>query len=219
MSKAPSSAFTLHVEGEDDLHSILHLLIRHGIPFDAKPFPGNLPVIAVAGTVEKLLAKIPLLRFANGNVVGYVLDADVSFHARWNSVRDRMIGIGMTDAPSTAPESGFVGESKEFNTRVGVWLMPDNLREGKLEDFLRELVPADDPLIGHAEASTLEAKKLGAAFKDSDAIKAIMHAWLAWQKDPGKPFGTAIKATYFSHDTSAALSFVKWFRELYRIGE
>jgi hypothetical protein len=33
----------VHVEGEDDLHAIVHLLIRHGIEYDTKPWRTNYP--------------------------------------------------------------------------------------------------------------------------------------------------------------------------------
>ena len=40
------------------------------------------------------------------------------------------------------PKAGFVGESVSYRTRVGVWLTPDNEREGTLEHFLETLCVA-----------------------------------------------------------------------------
>src|SRR5207253_6469977 len=110
-----------------------------------------------------------------------------------------------------------IGESPTFKTRVGIWLMPDNQHDGTLDTFLRDLVQAADPLIGHAETATDTASQLGARFPAVHRLKAVLHAWLAWQEVPGKPYGTAIKAQYFRHDTPAALKFVEWFKSLYRI--
>jgi hypothetical protein len=79
------------------------------------------------------------------------------------------------------------------------------------------LIDQNDALIGHAESSTDLAKGKGAAFTDRDRIKAIIHTWLAWQKEPGKPYGLAMKAEYFRHDSPTAAVFVAWFKALYRL--
>jgi hypothetical protein len=95
--------------------------------------------------------------------------------------------------------------------------MPDNQQDGKLEDFLRSLIAEHNPLIVHAEASTDAASGLGATFTAANRIKAVIHAWLAWQESPGLPYGVAIKAKYFLHDTATAARFVGWFKTLYQL--
>ena len=50
---------------------------------------------------------------------------------------------------------------------------------------------------------------------DPDVIKAEVHSWLAWQGEPGKPYGQAMMARYFQHDAAVAARFVAWFRRLY----
>ena len=45
---------------------------------------------------------------------------------------------------------------------------------------------------------------------EADTFKA-----LAWQESPGLPYGTAIRARYFSHDSANALAFVEWFRRVF----
>ena len=46
-------------------------------------------------------------------------------------------------------------------------------------------------------------------------LKAVLHAWLAWQQRPGRPYGTAITARYIGHDSPAALRFVEWFQRVF----
>ncbi len=71
--------------------------------------------------------------------------------------------------------------------RVGVWLMPDNQNDGKLEHFLQSLIADNDQLINHARASTNSARDIhGASFSDGDSIKAEIHTWLAWQQERRK---------------------------------
>jgi hypothetical protein len=93
--------------------------------------------------------------------------------------------------------------------------MPDNESSGKLEDFLKTLVPPTDCCWDYAEQVVGIAHSRGAKFSDLDKIKAHIYTWLAWQEEPGRPFGTAIKAAYFLHDTPEAILFVKWFKQLF----
>lgn len=95
--------------------------------------------------------------------------------------------------------------------------MPDNQHDGKLETFLKSLISEHDVLIEHATEATDTAKQLGAEFAESDHLKATIHAWLAWQEDPGVPYGTAIRAKYFRHDSPVAGVFVAWFKQLFGI--
>lgn len=121
------------------------------------------------------------------------------------------------DVPPAIPAGGFVGESTEFGARVGVWIMPDNRRSGALEDFLKDLIRQGDKLITHAEDSIKEAKRLGARYGDNNTKKAVLHAWLAWQKTPGLPYGSAIRAHYLEVDSVAAQQLVAWFDRLFGV--
>ena len=109
----------------------------------------------------------------------------------------------------------FVGESATYRARVGVWLMPDNEQDGALEHFLETLVAESDPLIEHARSATTQARELGARFGGNAHRKAVLHAWLAWQENPGLPYGSAIRARCFRHDSPVAGRFVAWFRRVF----
>ena len=95
--------------------------------------------------------------------------------------------------------------------------MPDNRRTGALEDFLRELIEEEDSLIRHAEESTSQARALGAPFPGKDANKALLHTWPAWQEEPGRPYGVAVKKRYFRGDSETALRFLAWFSRVFEI--
>jgi hypothetical protein len=85
-----------------------------------------------------------------------------------------------------------------------------------IEDFLAVLVPPGDRCWPWAEQVTLKARaEYGAAFSTPDFTKARIHTWLAWQQEPGLPFGTAITAATFTHDATLATTFVKWMSQLY----
>ena len=209
----------LRVEGKDDLHAIQHLLIRHDIDYgqDHKQWPDWFPFIKSADGKDEILKSVEAaVSVSNGRSVGFVLDADSSHRARWNAIASRLRKLDLS-VPQEIPPAGFVGESPRFRARVGVWLMPDNQREGALEDFLKTLFQAEDPLLPHAKESAERAKALGARYPDSKAEKAVLRTWLAWQEDPGLPYGSAIRAQFFRHDSPAAESFVAWYRRLFAI--
>jgi len=145
---------------------------------------------------------------------GVVIDADVDVAGRWRSVRNRLSQIGLELPPTPSPE-GVVADGITPGRRTGVWLMPDNTLSGNLEDFLATLVPADDACWPYAREAATEAKQRGAKFGDVDRLKAEIHTWLAWQQEPGVPFGTAVTACYLRHDSEVALRFVAWFRRLF----
>jgi hypothetical protein len=205
----------LYVEGEADLHTIRHLLARHGIALDKHLGP---VVIKPAGSDRKVLDSMRTAVRASANrPVGFVVDADVPVAHRWQSVCEHLKDLGLV-LPSGAPGDGFIGPSAVNKARVGVWIMPDNTTdEGNLEDLVKTLVPRNDALIGHARESTEGAVARGAGFRPQDRAKAELHCWLAWQKEPGLSFGTALKVHYFRHDSAVALRFVAWFKRLYAL--
>lgn len=203
----------LFVEGDTDLHTIRHLLDRNGIPLDRDLGP---VVIKKAQNDKGVLdAMRTAARASTDRPVGFVIDADVTVAQRWQAVCDRLSELDLP-FPDSPPNDGFVGNSEKFRTRVGIWIMPDNTTDsGDLEQFVKTLVPQGDQLIHHAEAATDAAVSHGAAFRASDRTKAVLHCWLAWQREPGMPFGMAIKAHFFRHDSAVAHRFVAWFRELF----
>ena len=219
----------LHVEGGDDMHTIRHLLIRHGIDYDSKPWPSWFPSIEAVGDGNGTSGggKTEILRgvetavvLSEGRAVGFVLDADDSVQDTWQAMSRPLREAGVAPPP-TIPAAGFVGESGEYKARVGVWVMPDNQQEGEqgegtLERFLETLVQEEGPLLPYAREATRRAKtRHGASYPDGAVRKAVLHAWLAWQQEPGLPYGTAIRARYFQHDSLVAEQFVGWFRRVF----
>ncbi len=52
---------------------------------------------------------------------------------------------------------------------------------------------------------------------DAHSIKHIL-AWLAWQEEPGLPYGLAVSKHYFRHDMALAGRFVDWFKRVFDCG-
>lgn len=203
----------LVVEGNDDMHSVIHITRQHGVAWktaapydikvvDANGYPGVLETSPVAAkTYDRL---------------GVVLDADSDPAARWASIRDRLAKVAVY-LPSTPATGGTTVAGIGGNGKVGVWMMPDNGAKGYLENFLATLVPsASATLWQHAQASTKAAvASHGCNVRPLDVSKAEIYTWLAWQDTPGLPFGTALKARFFNVNAQAALDFVAWFNSVF----
>lgn len=206
------SPYWLFVEGVDDECSIIHLLKRHNYDWDdecqVRPF------VKRCGGINALLNDAIPAAVKTLRRIGIVIDADGDIASRWTQLKDRLkhYGVDLPDAPSSA---GAVVTGTGKLERVGVWIMPDNSLPGTLEHFLTKLVPANDRVWDRARQATSQAIAVGAPLQRKDELKGTLHAWLAWQADPGVPFGTALKAQVFGCDSVEALRFVEWFRRLY----
>ena len=201
----------LLVEGTDDEHVIKHICGNRGIPHldDVKPH----------GSVSMLLDSFPVRLKASeeGDIVGVVIDADTDLAARWQSLRDRLIRVGYTGVPDEPTAGGTIIDPPVgvLLPRVGIWIMPDNQTKGILEDFIRFLVPAGSRLFDHVATSVATIPAGERRFSQLAEPKALIHTWLAWQEEPGKPMGTAITARYLDHGVAQVDILVSWLKRLF----
>lgn len=215
MPPRPESPYRLLVEGSDDHHSIIHLLKRHGFDWDDETTVR--PYVDATGSVEKLLRTLPVALKSSYERIGVVLDADSRLPNRWAQLQSSAGHAGV-DLPEAPDPGGTIADGFRPGSRVGLWLMPDNRDPGTLESFLARLIPDGDPVWPYADEVSAEARRRGGRCRDTDHLKSALHSWLAWQEDPGLPFGTALRAQLFQHDTPDALRFVSWFRRLFGEG-
>jgi len=93
--------------------------------------------------------------------------------------------------------------------------MPDNQLPGILEDFIGFLVPQGDLLWTRAadclKSIPLEQRR----FTSAKQAKAHIHTWLAWQEEPGTPFGSAITKRYLDADALHAQKLMNWVKRLF----
>lgn len=215
----------LFVEGADDEHTIIALCVHFQIPIFAVEVPdgeGKINKQARAtekGGIENVFKAAELSLIAGSSAIerlGIVIDADESLDGRWNKVKSILTKAGYKDLPDTPSPGGTIVE-KEFSPRFGVWIMPDNqLDKGYLETFLAYLVPEGSRAWEQAKecVGALETKPFVKAETDH-TTKAEIHTYLAWQQEPGKPFGQAITAKYLNADNAACGVFVDWLKRLF----
>jgi hypothetical protein len=200
----------LLVEGVDDEHVFKHLCGERNI--------GILDEVKKQDNDSKLLENLPVeLLQSDIEALGVVLDADTDVMGRWDALKQRFVQAGYSGVPAQPVPDGTILDPppNSLLPRIGVWIMPDNRSTGKLEDFLLLLVPEGSRLFEHVKISVQRIPEGERRFTKPDEIKAILHTWLAWQKEPGRPFGTAITAKYLDADVPQADPLVAWLKRLF----
>lgn len=220
----------LFVEGVDDLHTISAICEQHKVeetfkiivPDGEGKIPQRNARPGEVGGIDNVLKASRLNLTAGSSAIeriGIVIDADENLGARWQKVKSILEKANFTNLPDL-PESAGTIISQNFLPTFGIWIMPDNQISGMLEDFLEFLVPDKDenPIwVKAAKCSQevlneIEAEK---RFSETHLSKAKIHAYLAWQTEPGKPFGTAITAKYLQAENPRCQNFVEWLNRLF----
>jgi hypothetical protein len=207
----------LLVEGEQDKRVIPQLMESNGVVWGSK----NNEVVFIKdyGGYQNLVKPDVLktnLQASGLSALGVVVDADENASDRWSSLRSAAASF-IPDLPSDIPETGLI-HSTPNGIRFGAWIMPDNTNVGMLETFLSYLIRDERIHIWElAKSSAANAKKSGAPFSGSHAIKAEIYTWLAWQNTPGRQLHQAVKERIFDPTHNSGASFVKWFKTLYQV--
>lgn len=208
-----SSPYRMIVEGPDDKHTIIHLLKRHG--YDWEDSTTTRPHIQEAKGVTQLLRKSDLTSALKSyRRLALVFDADLTLANRWHQLKDILEGQSLS-LPAIPEPDGTIIPGLLPDSRLGIWVMPDNAQPGRIEEFVEKLVPADDGIWAHARRTTTEALSQGARLRPQDHVKGALYAWLAWQEDPGVRLGIALLNQVLRHDSPEAQRFVAWFHRCF----
>lgn len=198
----------LLVEGQNDCHVILALCKSFNVPMKFG--------IYECGGDEKALKRLNALinREEPPSVIGLVIDADnPDLAGRWKIIQDKLKLYDYV-LPSAPELTGTIIDPVSEIPRLGFWLMPNNRFDGMLEDFCKEMI--DTICIETAEQCLKIAEARGcSSFKAVHRSKAIVHTYLAWQDEPGKPLGQAITAQSLRPNTATAQAFVAWLIRLF----
>ncbi len=204
----------LLVEGNDDLHVVWALCEKYKIP-------ETFEVIDKKGK-DNIFKGIPeIVKGGNIDTLGVVLDVDLDVPKRWEKVK-RIFEQFDYQFPVAITPNGLITTHPDNETfypiKIGIWLMPDNQTSGILEDFMQLLITEEKDLWRLAFESIEKVEQTvneSLRFALKDRSKALVHTYLAWQKDPGRPMGEAITKKYFDADAALAKTFVKWLNDLF----
>lgn len=214
----------LLVEGPTDEHLFYHLLRFRGIQVLLSKEKKSAPAVGTDDIAirvkpmegfERLRIELPVELKASGlERLGIAVDANANLPARWQSIRDRLVETGYNAVPHEPVTEGTIVHAVG-SPIVGIWLMPDNQSPGMLEHFLKSLLPTDDSLWPRVKECVAHIPDEERRFPFQHEIKAQVHTWLAWQHEPGKPFGQAITAGYLDPNAPQAERLIVWIRRLF----
>ncbi len=206
----------LIVEGINDCHSIFRLAEKNGCETLFGIWEGGND----AGALERFGGLLVATTPQRPRIMGIVLDADIDQEdgtkgsmRRWSQIASKLRDSGY-EVPSQPSPNGTIIQGLGGRPKVGVWLMPDNQNAGMLEDFLLELAPRKT--VDYVRTCVQTARDAGyTSYKDRHESKAIAYTYLAWQNEPGNPFGIAVKAKFFDANSQSAANFIAWLKNLF----
>ena len=165
--EVPRGPKLLLSEGKDEQYLLPELLELAGVPWP-KPPPVFIHQTDGVATLLDLDTVEAIYKEPDRTALGLVVDANGDVAARWNRARTMLTAI----APGFPRELSTLGiiHQEPAGPRLGLWLMPDNERAGMLETLLLAIRKDDPPVWTHVTAAVVEAKRVGAPFRDAHAL-------------------------------------------------
>lgn len=217
MANKFQSPAILLVEGKDDFHVVVHLCQAYNLKNTFEVIGPKVSIDDDGGFQVILDEQLPLqIKAPDMQAIGIVVDADTDIKARWAALLDRLQKSGYKNLPEIPDINGQI-ITTTGKPKIGIWIMPNNEITGMLEDFVIDLIPANDPLrpMIDEHLQQVEAKGLNRYNKTLHHSKAFIHAWLACQESPGRPMGQAITCKYLDPEQPLAAKFTAWLKELF----
>lgn len=198
----------LLVEGKNDCHVINALCEAHGVPetFGLHNCEND----------DSVLKRLNALMYPTDTpeTIGVVLDVDDrTVESRWQQIQEKIKLLGY-DFPEYPNPAGTILPLNGDKPKLGIWLMPNNQNPGMLEDFLMPLANAESISFAAESVNTAEERGI-TTFKDVHRSKAIIHTYLAWQDEPGKPLGQSITSHVLNPEVNIARLFTAWLTKLF----
>ncbi len=212
----------LYVEGVNDQWVIISLKEQYGHKEDDVKFKGM-------GNFDKAIDAFSMT-LSNPKVtkrLGLIVDADSDISAARKKVISefKRNGINITEKDMIAAD-GFIKDVTNTSgavLRVGVWIMPDNINTGRLEDFLfKKIDPKDDlfiqvdpALVNLENTAKANPKVAGKMYTPIHRDKAKLHTYIAWSSHPDVSMGVAVQANLFPIESNEETLFKAWFENLF----
>ncbi len=211
------------VEGNNDAHVLSHILAHHKIDNNivhkkAREYDlGKINIqetSGIDGLIDCLRVELkPLDTDIKWKSISVIVDADASAEKRWVSIRTILQRSGYNTIPGVINAAGTIITEVD-RPAIGVWVMPDNKSPGMLENFISSLIPSENNLWTLATQSVDSIPENERLFPLKHTIKAQVHTWLAWQEEPGNPFGVVIKKRILNPEAQSAIALVTWLKAL-----
>ena len=212
----------LYVEGPNDKWVLISLKDQYGHPEDDI-------YIGDKGNCDKAITAFGTT-ISNPIVtkrLGIIVDADTDISSARQKIITELHNNNISIAENELTRAGgyikdIVNQSSS-PLRIGVWIMPDNINAGRLEDFLfKKINPVDDlfvqvdpALISLEETAKVNAKVAEKMYTQTHRDKAKLHTYISWSTHPDVSMGIAVKANLFPIESAEEKLFKNWLEELF----
>lgn len=220
----PAQNFTriLLVEGQDDKHVISNICRKAPASFSVDQSDyiisvnliqqGTSFLISERGNFFQVREAIEDEILGSGReAVGILVDADSDLKKRWDEVREAFPDY--IRVPSSPQPDGIIIETAGW-PRTGIWVMPNNADVGELEDFVLQMMPANDSIWPLSQSYIDNISMAERKFSPDKTDKAKLYAWLATRREPSR-MGAAINANDLETTGPLCQSFVSWLTRLF----
>lgn len=153
----------------------------------------------------EVLAKTPNSGFAGLVSLAITRDADTDAAGAFASACAALANAGLA-VPSAH------GQFAGANPQVGVWILPDGITPGMLEDLCMASVQTDLALPCVDEYFRCVGQRAGR--QPNNIAKARLHVWLASQAEPDKRLGEAAEKGYWPWDAAAFQPLIRFLQSL-----
>ena len=214
----------LMVEGPDDKHLVYQFCRRHESVFTVHRSGDDVSVtlrnqatdfeILDIGNRSELLGLIrTAVEGSDRPVVGILVDADANFQNCWNEIVNSFNRTAIKLPQSPCP-TGTIIREQQFSPRIGIWIMPNNGSRGEIENFVLEMMPANDTVWPSSQNYIDDIPQCERKFTSDKVDKAKLHAWLATRREPGR-MGAAVGDGDLEVDGHQCQNFLSWLTRLF----
>lgn len=166
------------------------------------------------------LTSVLLAQLQDGQLarIGVVVDADRAAHGGGFAVTLQRFTDALAQGayqPDPMAAAGLVFSHPDGLADLGLWIMPNNLDEGMLEDWIKQCInPSESALYQHAEKS-IDAIPGAPKFQPWHRSKAEVATWLAWQKKPEHGLYNAAQTDLINVEAPLFKALQAWLRHVF----
>jgi hypothetical protein len=143
-----------------------------------------------------------------GARVGVIVDRDGPERDKWPAVQERLRSLGgVADGP--------IATGAIVDGRYGIWMWPDNVSHGDLENFVASIVPPSPLLTYSTEVCGIAKETHGAEYDLVHSRKAALKVRSVWRDaSAAGGYGHLVRNLALT-ETPASAAFLAWFKELF----
>ena len=213
----------LIVEGISDEYLFKKLCQKNG--FDNVEIEVDTPsafggIDTKQGVLNILQVLIKQLENSYIDRLGIIVDSDYEadgggIENTLRQIHNKIKDHGYSSSYKRFSNSGIYFEGDGDLPKLGVWVMPNNVDEGMLEDWMLTICHPDEQSFLDSITTTVNAIP-SPKFKKIHEAKAITNTWLAWQKKPGLGFANLFKEGLIDEGHKNYKDFVDWMSEMFQ---